>query len=323
MLLALWLSLVAAVIPTLLYVLLFYWADRYEREPWWLAAVAFLWGAIPAIAVSIFGEVLLGESLISAPNTLQGALIDGALIAPIVEEVAKGAALLAIFWLFPYEFDGVLDGLIYGALIGFGFAMTENFFYFIGAFDEGGFGNFTVVVLMRAVMFGLSHAFYTALIGIGFGLSHQATSRRGRLLWPVVGLCAAMLTHGLHNLGVGIVEVYAVGFLLSLAVAGAGVGLVLLAVLLAWQHERGCIQRELSGEVGSILSADEFGLLVGRWHRPLHRRKPAARLEAHRLQMLVELALLKERLRRSETMDSALSSQIEAIRKEIDESSQS
>ncbi len=24
-------------------------------------------------------------------------------------------------------------------LIGFGFAMTENFFYFIGAFDEGGF----------------------------------------------------------------------------------------------------------------------------------------------------------------------------------------
>ncbi len=69
-----------------------------------------------------------------------------------------------------HEFDGVLDGLIYGVLIGFGFAMTENFFYFIGAFDEGGFVNLTAVIILRSVVFGLNHAFYTSLTGIGFGL---------------------------------------------------------------------------------------------------------------------------------------------------------
>ena len=34
--LALWISLAAAILPTMIYVLVFYWADRYEREPLWL-----------------------------------------------------------------------------------------------------------------------------------------------------------------------------------------------------------------------------------------------------------------------------------------------
>lgn len=56
-----------------------------------------------------------------------------------------------------HEFDGVLDGLTYGAIIGFGFAMTENFLYFIGAFSEGGFVDLTVLIFLRAVIFGLNH----------------------------------------------------------------------------------------------------------------------------------------------------------------------
>ena len=57
---ALFISLAAAIIPTVIYVLIFYWADRYEREPLWLTAVAFIWGAVPAIIVSIIGEFVLG-----------------------------------------------------------------------------------------------------------------------------------------------------------------------------------------------------------------------------------------------------------------------
>ena len=132
---------------------------------------------------------------------------------------------LALWWLFTWmrhEFDGVLDGLIYGALIGFGFAMTENFFYFIGAFDEGGFVNLTAVIILRSVVFGLNHAFYTSLTGIGFGLARSARSRAVRLVWIAAGLSAAILVHSLHNLGATFASISLAGFALSLAIAAGG-----------------------------------------------------------------------------------------------------
>ncbi len=43
----------------------------------------------------------------------------------------KGLALVALFYLARQEFDGPLDGIVYGALIGFGFSMTENLLYFL------------------------------------------------------------------------------------------------------------------------------------------------------------------------------------------------
>ena len=75
MFLALLISLIAAVLPALFYFVLFYWADRYEREPLYLSIAAFLWGAIPAIVLSVFSEVYLSVALIQSPGTLAGTLL--------------------------------------------------------------------------------------------------------------------------------------------------------------------------------------------------------------------------------------------------------
>ena len=213
MLLAMLIILVATILPTYLYVRLFYWADRYEREPFWLVAGAFLWGAIPAIIASLVAEMIL-----AAPTRGAG-LVEDALSAPIVEELSKGFALLLIFWFMRREFDGVLDGLIYGSMIGFGFAMTENFLYFIGAYDQGGYANLTLIFFLRTVLFGLNHAFYTGFSGIGLGLA--LVSRRGlaRFIWPLCGLIAAITAHSLHNFGASLAEQDGIGLLLSLLVA--------------------------------------------------------------------------------------------------------
>lgn len=297
MITALLLSLAAAILPTILYVLLFYWADRYEREPVWLAVVAFVWGAVPAVIVSLFGELVLGWPWVDAPDSITGAIIEGAVIAPIVEELAKGFALLLIFLIMRREFDGVLDGIVYGALIGFGFAMTENFFYFIGAYDEGGFVQLTVVIVLRAVLFGLNHAFYTGLTGIGFGLARLFRSPIAKASWILFGLLLAMITHSLHNLGASLAAIDISGLGLSLLVALAGLGLLLTAVTLSWQHERNCIRSELAEEVGAVLSAEEYTQLTTRWHNPLRKRGAAAQSRAYRMHLYVELALRKARLR--------------------------
>lgn len=317
LLIGLYISLVAAVLPTLFYVLIFYWADRYEREPWWLVTVAFLWGAIPAVVVSVVTELLLGIPLASDAPSLGTEVVESALFAPVIEEVAKGAALLGIFVWFRREFDGVLDGLLYGALIGFGFAMTENLLYFIGAFSEGGLGGLTVVFFLRVVLFGLNHSFYTGLTGIGFGLARTARNRRGRWFWPLFGLALAILTHALHNFGASVASVNAAGLALSLLVAIGGFVVIVLTILLAWQQERSHIREHLAGEVGTLLSEEEYRTLLSRWRNPLRKRK-SERGRANRMQQLVQLALRKQRLARiGPAAEPALAGEIDQLRSQL------
>lgn len=294
---ALWISLAAAIIPTGIYVLIFYWVDRYEREPLWLTTVAFFWGAVPAIIVSLFGELVLGWQWVDAPDSMTTALVEGALIAPIVEETAKAIALILIFVIMRHEFDGVLDGVVYGALIGFGFAMTENFFYFIGAYDEGGYQQLTMVIFLRSVLFGMNHAFYTGLTGIGLGLARISHGKNSGLLWTALGFSAAIITHSLHNLGASLAAIHIAGLGLSIIVAGASILLVAVAVLLSWRHERNCIRLELAEEINVLVTPQEYEQIVNRWRNPLHKFGATARADSRRRHDLVELALKKDRLR--------------------------
>jgi RsiW-degrading membrane proteinase PrsW (M82 family) len=295
MVIAIFISLFAAIIPTLLYVMLFYWADRYEREPRWLATVAFFWGALPAVVISLIAELIIGEPFITTPGTIAGEVVSGSLVAPIVEELAKGAALFAIFWWKRQEFDNVLDGIIYGALVGFGFAMTENLLYFISSYAEGGFGSLTVIIFLRSILFGLNHAFYTSLIGIGLGMARNKRAFLARVLCCAVGLMAAIFAQALHNLGASLAAVNVATFLLSLMVAGGGLAITLLAIGLSWQQERNVITAELNPEIGRLLSNEEFGQLTGQWRQPDRSKRLPTKA---RRQLLVEYANRRYRLRR-------------------------
>ena len=317
-LIGLLISLAAAVIPTFFYALAFYLADRYEREPVWMGIVAFLWGAIPAVVTSLFGELVIGIPFVGDPGSLTAAIVESALVAPFVEEIAKGLALFAIYKFMRNEFDGVLDGLTYGALIGFGFAMTENFFYFIGAFSEGGFVDLTVLIFLRGVIFGLNHALYTGLFGIGLGLARHASSPGAARRWIVAGFAAAVGAHALHNLGASIASVNGLGIVLSLGLAVGGIALVGIVVLLTWRQEHGWLRDELKDEVGLLLSQTEYNALVNGWRRSplLDARRNKA--QARRLQQAVEIAFRKHRLRRlGAEREPKLVGQIDALRGEI------
>ena len=56
---------------------------------------------------------------------------DTAVVAPFVEEFAKGLFVVAIVVLRRDQLHGVLDGIVYGALVGIGFAFTEDIFYYL------------------------------------------------------------------------------------------------------------------------------------------------------------------------------------------------
>jgi RsiW-degrading membrane proteinase PrsW (M82 family) len=301
------LTVLVTVAPAVLYSLLVWWLDRYEKEPWGLLAATFIWGAIPAIVVSLVAEFALGIPFSGFFGDAAAELIQGSVIAPVVEEVAKGLVILALFLVFRREFDGVLDGIVYGALVGFGFAMTENGLYFLGALAEGGTAAWLSIVFVRTTVFGLNHGLFSGIVGMGFGYASIVDSAWKRWLAPVACLGAAIVVHAVHNLSASMATVMCWPILISLVNDWGGVLVLMVIVLLSWNRERGWIARELGEEVSAATisqsdydSAVSYQRRVGAQWRALTLGGLADARRVRRFhQLATELAFAKRRLRSS------------------------
>ncbi len=170
--------------------------DRYEREPVLTMMAMFLWGAFIAIPPTLYIERGLNSALIrlfgahgDAFALARAAMQAGS--AGVTEEIAKGLGLLLLLLIVRDEFDNVTDGLIYGALVGAGFAMVENFVYFAVA-PRADLG---VLIVGRVALGWLSHSTFSALFGAGLGYLRETRDRRMRWLAPIVGLLGAIILH--------------------------------------------------------------------------------------------------------------------------------
>ncbi len=256
------LSPLASALLTVGYVLLIWRIDRYEREPLKLLAIAFLWGALPAVIASALFESALGRFWV-ALFADYAEWLSTSLVAPPIEEVLKGLAVGAIYRLARHEFDGALDGIVYGSLVGFGFAMTENALYFWAAQAQGDLSHWAAVVAGRGLAFGLNHALFTSFTGIGLGVMRYWKHPTAKAAAALLGLGAAILSHTLHN-------AFAASdlCLVSLVLDWAGVLVVLGIILLAWQREQAWMRTHLAEEVErGLLTQDELDLVTSRGRR--------------------------------------------------------
>jgi RsiW-degrading membrane proteinase PrsW (M82 family) len=176
----------------------FMWLDRYEPEPRSLLVAGLLWGAFVATAAALVfqGIGVLGGT--GDTSTL-------AVVAPLTEEVTKGAFLVLLLWWRRHELDGVLDGIVYAGMVGIGFAFTENILYLAAAYDGtdglgvGGPQALTAVFVLRCLISPFAHPFFTVFIGIGVGLAISSRSALVRVLAPIAGLAVAVLLHATWN----------------------------------------------------------------------------------------------------------------------------
>lgn len=228
------LIIVLTALPTLVYTTFLWWLDRYEKEPWPLLLAVFVWGAVPAVALALLAEV--GDI-----GTLGTKLNHSIWLAPLIEEPLKALALVGVFLFFRYEFDNALDGIIYGALIGFGFAMTENALHF---YREG--SALSSLLWLRVVLFGFNHAFYTSIIGVALGTIRYNRQRWAGWIALPGALILAVMLHGLHNAA----TTYAFpGVLLAWLISSGGVLIVILVAVITWNKEKSWIDQELQEEV--------------------------------------------------------------------------
>ena len=167
--------------------------NRNQHEPWRLVLAAFGWGGVVAINLAILLEgpfdKLFVASLIPGPG--QG--LSGAWSAAFFEELPKGLALVLLYLVMRKSFDDVVDGILYGAMVGLGFNFVEGLGYMAA---HGFVGQFYVRQILGLFT---GHATYTALIGAGLGVARQQSSFFRRAVAILSGFIAAIAAHFLWD----------------------------------------------------------------------------------------------------------------------------
>ena len=190
------------VVPAIGIILLINTIDRFEREPWLLRLGAFLWGALIAIPPALLIERTIVDGIATihfgwlsrtAAEVMKSFLLGAN--AGITEEFVKGAGLIILLIALRDEFDNVTDGIIYGALIGAGFAMVENFVYFAQDSNQSLF----FLIIGRIVLGWLGHSTFTACLGAGLGYARQTRIPWQKWAMPLLGFGVGVLLHTLFD----------------------------------------------------------------------------------------------------------------------------
>ncbi|MEU5899979.1 MULTISPECIES: PrsW family intramembrane metalloprotease [Streptomyces] len=198
-----------ATVPVPLLVAAFRWLDRVAPGPWRNLIFSFSWGACAAALVAIVANSFAIRWIATATADPSGADNIGAtVVAPVVEESAKAAAVLLVFLFRRRDFTGIVDGVVIAGVTATGFAFTENILYLGNAFvtdqlsRESGLASVTAATFfVRVVMSPFAHPLFTVLTGIGFGIAALSAERQvvRRVLLPLTGLLLAMGMHALWN----------------------------------------------------------------------------------------------------------------------------
>ncbi len=179
--------------PGIAIALYIYYFDKWEPEPAQLALKCFFMGALSTLPVLLYGELInMAYDLPEDPGFIvalpawKKALYTFLYVA-FLEESAK-FLFLKEFAYNHREFNEPFDGIVYGAMIGCGFATVENIFYVFERGAPTGFSRLFTAVPM--------HAFSGILMGYFLG---RAKFQADPFPDLGKGLLYAVLLHGAYN----------------------------------------------------------------------------------------------------------------------------
>ncbi|WOF22052.1 PrsW family intramembrane metalloprotease [Microbacterium betulae] len=237
-------GLVLALVPFAVVVSAMLWVDRWEPEPRSLVVFALAWGAIASVGFALLWD--LGVTL-ALPQLAALESLGTVVQAPIVEELAKGVGVLLVLLMGRRAFDGPVDGVVYGALVGAGFAFTENIQYFAVSAIEGGAASLTWTFVLRGLMSPFAHAMFTAVTGFALGLAARRGASFGASLrtW-LAGLIGAIVLHGLWNASATFTDLG--GFLHLYVVLQVPLFAIFLLILMRLRREEERLTKQRLGE---------------------------------------------------------------------------
>ena len=187
--LALQLSIAVAIV----YLAVLRLVDLNEREPLWVLILLFM-----------LGFAASGVLRLSVPSSALELTVAGGAAA---EALAQLAALLAGIFVITVaartrgwsELNGLMDGLVYGAAVGLGFATGEVFVRDLVHGASELFAPPFLTMLWTSALAGLAHGVFGALIGIGMAAALHSATPAQRVLFALLGLGAGFGANALHR----------------------------------------------------------------------------------------------------------------------------
>jgi RsiW-degrading membrane proteinase PrsW (M82 family) len=266
--------------------------DRNEKEPWRLVLVAAAWGAVVATSLVIWAESLW--QLIAIRTLVPGPGLDvsTAFSAGILEELAKGSAVVLLFLVMRNEFDDVVDGIVYGAAVGLGFNFMESVSYMTNLyaiFQPEGVGNYAAGFQWYArqvlgLFFG--HATYTAFVGAGIGIARQLPDVRRKSIAIAAGFLVAIAAHfswdawltlfPIEKTAIGILEIHLRTLVMTGPFTAAVIALLLLGLHIESQALGDQFRKEAARGSGAIMP-EEVSILMSPWQRFRQRMRALGR----------------------------------------------
>jgi RsiW-degrading membrane proteinase PrsW (M82 family) len=305
--------------------------DRWEPEPRPALWFAFLWGAAASVAIALIVDfgVQVAVAVASDGHNTTSELWGSVIQAPLVEEGAKAAGVLILLLFFRKQFDGPVDGLVYGATVAAGFAFTENILYFGQALIESGGVGLGFTFVLRGIMSPFAHVMFTACTGVALGFAARRKGWLKGLGVFLVGLALAVALHALWNGSSFLVEGLDGFFLIYFVVQVPLFALAVVFVVLLRKSEAKLTRARLGeyAEAGWFSPAEVDMLSSGagrrqarRWARTLPGGNgPAAlksfirhatRLAFARQRMLVDRADIAPRHDEAELLDAILGDRV-------------
>lgn len=184
-----------------------FWVDYWDRkrpEPRWTLRWIVFCGALAIIPVVLLERFLVVELSSWAPvlATSKAGFWPGwasvyhwYIGIALPEELAK-LLCVVLFVMRRPEFDERMDGIVYAAHAGLGFALVENVAYLLRVEDPQ---NLLTVYLLRAFLVVPGHAAWAGIMG--YMLARRHFDRQGWGGWG--GLLFAVLLHGSYDFCVG------------------------------------------------------------------------------------------------------------------------
>lgn len=187
-------------------VLFFRWLHPVRSHPWAYTLIAVGWGLTAAFAVAFAANTSLLRIIAKTAGLTFSDRWGAAVAAPVDEETAKLAGVLLLALMVPKAVRGPLDGFGYGALVGVGFQLIEDFLYVFNTIVLTGAvhsvsaaaGSFFVRVVFGAWW---SHWTFTCVSGAALGYLMGRTDRpmTVRLGVAFAGYLTAMVMHAWFN----------------------------------------------------------------------------------------------------------------------------
>lgn len=192
-----------ALVPAPVVVSAIVWLGRVRPLPVKSLVFAFAWGSCAGALVALLANSWSFDRLTDLKGEEDAEILGLTVVAPVIEELVKGLAVLLLFVTIRSRFAGVLDGLVPAAVSAAGFAFTENILYFgreFAASDDRVDGGTTWhTFIARGIVSPFAHPLFTSMIGLGFGLAVLARSRHAAILYPIGGYVLAVGLHAAWN----------------------------------------------------------------------------------------------------------------------------